>query len=365
MNQQKSKAGLFWDRLYIGTKMRAPAMRKARYAKKRIKMINGGYNGSRSEFRSVVVPFWKKYGIRPKKFWYDLYCAGSDHYDPRFIPDDLWYHDICPYFCKQIGYSGFQHKGLLDRVVPNVRKPETVIKRVFGQFYDSENHLLCKDEAVALCLKEEGKLVIKPASRSSGGKNVQVFEAKEKTEADYRQMLDQYGDHMVLQRFIRQHKDLAAIHAGSINTIRVMTFFFQDQVHVLSAQLRMGAGDANVDNISSGGVACPIKEDGWLMEKAVTRKSEWSDHHPSGIKFKDIRVPNYDRVVAKAKELASTLPFLRIIGWDFAIAEDGEPMLIEFNTPCEQNQIGGRAPNFGELTEAVLEEVLDKKRLNK
>ena len=48
--------------------------RKARNScRRQLETIKGGYRGSNHLFRSQVLPFWKKYGIKPKKMWYDLY----------------------------------------------------------------------------------------------------------------------------------------------------------------------------------------------------------------------------------------------------------------------------------------------------
>ncbi len=357
MSRKKSR--LVLDRLYIGIRMMSPALAKAKYARKRVKMINGGYNGTGKEFREVVVPYWRKYGIHPKKYWYDIYCAGSDHYDPRYIPDDMWFRKICPHFCMYQSTGCLSNKGFFDRVFPNVRQPETVVKKMGGYYYNGKNELIDQEAAVQSCI-HEGKLIIKPTGASGGGSGVQILNLDEMTSDSLAATFDQYRSGFVVQRLIKQHKDLAAIHEQSINTVRVITFLFKGEVHVLSAQLRMGAGDSNVDNISAGGVACNIKEDGWLAEKAVTRKSEWSDHHPSGLKFKDIRVPSFDQIVDTAVRLQKSMPFLRIIGWDFAVAEDGEPIMIEFNSPCNQNQIAG-GPTFGDFTDEVLDEVFLKK----
>lgn len=352
------------DRFYVGARMFSSARYKARYARKRIKMINGGYNGSRKEFNEVVVSYWKKYGVIPKKYWYDIYCAGSDHYDPRYIPDDMWYQTICPHFCRYQSAWSLTNKGMYDRIFPNVRQPEVVAKKMNGCFYNAKNELINREEAIQLCLTEK-KLIIKPTGGGGGGRSVQVLHPEEMNPESVSELFDQYDRGFVLQRFLKQHKDLAAIHEKSINTVRVITFLFYGKVYVLSAQLRMGVGDSDVDNVSAGGIACTIKEDGWLAETAVTRKSEWSDHHPNGMKFKDIRVPSYDRIVAKAIELQGSVPFFGIIGWDFAVAEDGEPIMIEFNTPCNQNQIGGKAPTFGDLTDQVLDDVFHKKTVKK
>ena len=45
----------------------------------------------------------------------------------------------------------------------------------------------------------------------------------------------------------------------------------------------------------------------------------------------------------------------------FAVGEDGTPVMIEFNIKPGQNQIGGKEPSFGDLTDEVLEEVFIRK----
>ena len=106
-----------------------------------------------------------------------------------------------------------------------------------------------------------------------------------------------------------------------------------------------------------------VYPDGRLHEQSVTRKSTWTDETANGIKLSTIRVPNYEGVKEAVRQLHSQLPYFNIVGWDFAVGEDGTPIMIEFNTRPAQNQIGGREPTFGDLTEEVLEDVFIKKTL--
>ena len=56
------------------------------------------------------------------------------------------------------------------------------------------------------------------------------------------------------------------------------------------------------------------------------------------------------------------LPYFDIIGWDFAVDENGEPVCIEYNVMPEPNQISC-GPTFGELSEEVFKDVfIDKNR---
>ncbi|WP_458463041.1 sugar-transfer associated ATP-grasp domain-containing protein, partial [Paenibacillus sp.] len=267
------------------------------------------------------------------------------------------------YFNNLIMRRAYGDKCMYSKILRDVKKPETIVKNIATYFYDGDgDHMITRAEAIRLCESEE-HLIFKPSLDSAGGHGISFYDRDDKNSPRIEDLFEEFGVNFVVQRLVKQHPDLAKIHASSLNTVRVMSFHFQGEVHILSAQLRMGGGAARIDNISAGGCACAIKPDGWLYEKSVTRKSEWTDTHSSGIKFKDIRVPNYEGILATAKRLHCELPYYNIIGWDFAVDVDGNPVFMEFNIMPEQNQIGSAMPAFGDLTETVLEEVFIKKTL--
>lgn len=62
------------------------------------------------------------------------------------------------------------------------------------------------------------------------------------------------------------------------------------------------------------------------------------------------------------KSIHPLIPHFRLVSWDVAICEDGEPMLIEANMRkggINLNQFNN-GPLFGDLTERVLDEVFRK-----
>lgn len=357
---KRKQAGLMWDNLYlkVGCEHRAFTARKA--AKKRLKVINGGYQGSDAEFAKVV-EYWKPYGIKPKKYWYQMYCDGKGSYDPRYIPDSLWDSTIFPYFNNLMWGRAYADKCAYDRLFPYLNRPRTIMKNSCGRFYDGNQKIITRKEAMQLCLKEE-RFIVKFTTFSSGGRDIQVFEKGEVTEESVRKLFNDYKMNFIIQALVVQHKDMAKLNDSSLNTIRVMSFFFKNQVHILSAQARIGSGGARVDNYSSGGYACNVNPDGRLSERAVSKAKGWATSHPNGFEFKDVVIPSYDKVIAVVKEEAAKLPHLNIIGWDFAVGEDGEPVFIEINVFPGQNQ-NGSGPTFGDLTEAVLKDVFIDKTL--
>lgn len=332
--------------------------------KARVKRIGGGYRGADEEFRETVVRYWRKYGVHPKKVWYDLLCDGMDAYDPRFIPDPVWFHDIVPYFNCTLFSPAYADKGLYNRLLPDVKKPETVVKRTAGHYYNGDGEQpVTREEAERLCAQEE-HLIVKPSGGTKGA-GILFYDRDDKDSPRVPAIFDAMGGGFVAQRLVRQHDDLARLNPNTLNTLRVLSFRFREEVHILSAQLRIGGSGARVDNVSAGGSACAVYPTGWLHEKSVTRKSTWTDETANGIKLSTIRVPNYEGVVETIRRLHGGLPYFNIVGWDFAVGEDGTPIMVEYNTKPGQNQIGGREPTFGDMTDEVLEDVFVQRTLGK
>lgn len=333
-----------------------------REAKIRLKLIKGGYRGSKREFEDYVIKPWAKYGVKPKKFWYDLFCGSKGKYDYRFIPDPLWYLKILSYFNNFPIFNAYADKGILSRILPDVKKPETVVKNIAGYYYNGDKEqLITQREAERLC-EQEYHLIIKPY-RGSEGKGIIFYDKDNPDRPTVRDIFNSLKFGFVVQKIVRQHKDFARLNKDSVNTLRVLSFHFKGNVHILSAQLRIGGKGVRVDNVSSGGSACPVHTDGRLYEKAVNRQSKWSEISPSGVKYKDFVIPNYIGIIETIKRLHCQLPYFNIVGWDFTVDELGDPVLIEFNLKPAQNQIGCGLPTFGELTDEVLEDVFIKKTL--
>lgn len=352
--KRRTSLGYLVDKTYIRIKCFNKVRNAEKNANDRLRILNGGYKGTKKEFEEVA-KYWKRFGVKPKKKWYQIYCDGKNGLDPRYIPDTLWESKIYPYFNNLLWGRAYADKCAYDRLFPHLNRPRTIVKNSCGRFYDSEQNIISKEEAISLCAKENS-FIVKFTTFSSGGKNIQVFKDGEVNEKDIRKFFNEYEANFIVQEIVRQHRDLEKIHKESVNTLRVISFYFKGKVHILSSQLRMGSGNARIDNYSAGGYSCNVNLDGRLDDKAVSKVDGWASVHPSGIKFKDIIVPNYKDVINVIINEHPKLPHLNIIGWDFAIGENGEPIFIELNVTPESNQ-NGSGPTFGDLTDEVLEDV--------
>ena len=359
MQKKRNRAGLWLDSAYENVRCQYNAFSQRVTSRKNLKIEHGGYPVSDEEYRQVL-EFWKPFGVKPKKYWYQLYGSGEGGFDVRYIPGDMWHKTILPYYNNLIWGRAYADKCAYDRLFSYLRRPRTITKNYCGRYFDGDQNIITREEAIALCLKEE-RLIVKLTTHSSGGRSIQVLEKGEVSEAAVRKIFDEYETNFIFQEIVEQHEDLARLNPTSLNTLRVISFFFENETHILSAQLRIGGEGARIDNYSSNGFACNVNPDGRLNERAIN-KSGWVTTHPRGFRFRDIVVPNFDKVVAVIKEEAAKLPYLNIIGWDFAIGKDGEPVFIEMNVFPGQNQ-RGTGPTFGDMTERVLRDVLIDKTL--
>lgn len=348
-----------WERFCQSVYQKVDLFAEARSARaacrRQLQTIQGGYQGSNHQFRTQVLPFWRKYGLQPHKAWYDLYCFKDTAYDPRYIPEDLYWKKIYPALNQTRFRHAYTDKCFYGRLFPDLKQPRTIIKNSNHCFYDGADRIISFNQAKSL-LEPESSFVIKPAIHSGEGVDIFFYERKHHLDIDFESLMKSYGSNFIVQEVAAQHKVLASIHPESLNTIRVITFLFQGQVHISSSILRMGMAGSRMDNISTGGLACPVHPDGSLGSEAMNQQSQWVISHPGGTVFKEIKIPSYQRVLAAIQRAHQNIPYFRIIGWDFSIDEVGDPVFIEYNGAPGMNQVSC-GPLFGDLTEQVLNTV--------
>ncbi len=355
MQKRINQAGS-WERFcrsfYQKVDLYTEARKAQKFCRLQLKKFEGGLRGSSELFNTQVVSFWNKYGIKPKKMWYDLYCCKDGKYDPRYIPEDIYWQKIYPVFNRPEFRHAYTDKCFYSQLFPYLKQPRTILRNRNNCFTDGFGRFISFEQAKSI-LESEKRFVIKPAIYSGEGVDVFFFERADKPVLNIEELMKSYGSDYIVQEVVTQHKILAAIHPESLNTIRVISFLFQGEVHISSAILRMGVGGSRLDNFSAGGIACPILPDGRLEDKALDNDLQWITSHPNGTEFARVKIPSYERVVETIRRAHKDIPYFRIIGWDFSIDRDGEPVLIEYNGAPGMNQVSC-GPLFGELTESVL-----------
>lgn len=304
-----------------------------------------------------VKGYFGRYGLKTCTDWHNYYTFMTGNFSEKYIPADIMYTTIVPYLNYMPFELAYQDKNNYDAILPCVKKPKTIVKRKHG-FYEVEGKMANFDAVIEICsnLKDA---IIKPTINSCQGRGVQLFSTangKLENGRGIDQFLAGYGENFIIQERVRQHPFLMSLNESSLNTMRILTLRIENDIHVLSLAIRVGGKDSITDNGYGGGFCTGLNRIGELKPRGYRLTTgEHIDQLQNGIRLEGLTVPYFDKVIAKVKELALMLPYLRIIGWDFSIDEDGEPIFVEMNTlPGIYIMQLCNGPVFGDLTDALL-----------
>lgn len=172
------------------------------------------------------------------------------------------------------------------------------------------------------------KAIIKPLS-GMGGHGIEIVVLKSRFESG--EKLREYclKNKLLIEELIPQHEALNKIFPNAINTARIITL----KGKCIGAALRMGVGEANVDNAHSGGIFAEIDIDkGTIVGGAMQYTNERFASHPTtGTRLDGYEIPFWSECKAMVEEASRLVPDVYLIGWDVAVTPDG-PTLVEVNT---------------------------------
>lgn len=224
------------------------------------------------------------------------------------------------------------------------------LPRVLGVISDGSVYQTDGEEAGAATtllelLERCGAMVIRPLE-GGGGNGIHVLRLTPSGPTHNGRALDaaavdvvqrSCGGHLATE-LLEQHPYGARIFPGVLHTMRVPTMrdvetgapFIPIAIHRFA-----NAASAPVDNFSRGGLSANIDlatgELGPAASLTPDGSVRWHERHPeTGAEIAGVRVPGWDDVQRLVLDVAAAFPYLRCVGWDVAVTEDG-PKLIEGN----------------------------------
>lgn len=275
----------------------------------------------------------------------------------HYMPDSFYYAFIDEYYNNPQHSRSCDDKNLYDLYFHDIPRARTVFRKLRDIFLDENYNEITIERAIELAKSHE-EVILKECVFSSGGEGIMFWQPSVDSEAELKDYLEKSSNN-VCQEVIKQHSELRRLNPTSVNTIRIVTFVFSAEVYVLSCVLRMGVNNARVDNASSGGIFCGIKPDGQLKNIAHRLNGEVFLNHPRGVAFDSVIIPGFKDCVDMARSLAKRfMGKARLISWDFAIEESGQPLFIEMNFAggLDSQQLCN-GPIFGDMTRDVLDDV--------
>lgn len=335
---------------------------KNNFAHNKALLVNGDKNYIKS-----VRSYWKdKLGCRINPIWHIAFNNYTGSQDPRYVPHNIWWTKILPFF-NETGYRPpYIDKNLAELLLETEQKvicPETVIRRMHGVYYDAKYATITAPEALELLVGGPEQQIIKGAD-TDDGVGIRKLEVKNRLlylggkESTLGELEQLYGGNFVVQHVIRQHQIMAEPHPDSVNTIRVLTFRWKNEIIDLMSFARFGTQGKITDNYGTGGVCCGIDEYGRLYPDALDINCNRITSHPTtGYEFGgSAKIPQFQNVLEKAKSLHERIFHFDLISWDFAIDEIEQPVFLEMNFRGASwvYQMACEKPMFGRLTDEVL-----------
>ena len=314
------------------------------------------------EQKKEIRAFYKRLtGERVPLIWHQYFYSRTGVYSKEYLPTSLYRMQLMDKANMDPYRDAYVDKNMIDTYLPNVRHPQSYLKRINGYFY-IEGEPVSRQEAIGRLGNLDGA-IIKPslASHGNGVRKLVVRDGVTNIDSmSLSQLFDEYGKNFVIQEFVHQHERLAALNPSSVNTIRILTFRSDMEVIPLYAVIRIGREGKEIDNESSGGISTRINRDGTLGKYAYSdAKDGCFEKTDSGIVLEGYQIPYFDNAVETVKRCHYRLPFFDLIGWDVSISPEGEPIIIEWNIHTELSQ-SAYGPAFGEQTERIIKELWNR-----
>lgn len=311
----------------------------------------------KEQIEKFYAPFFKVNFIA-----HTFYLEKTGKFYVEYIPDEIWYSYIDPYFNNWKLDKYIDNKCYYPRMFPDVKMAALYFYKLNDFWLNNENQIISFKLVCDFLSSKE--CYIKIADSISGcGNGVVYYNPTLHDKGKLMKALCQNAN-LVVQEPIRQHSNLASLNSSSVNTIRLLSLLKRDgSVKIYSSVLRMGRKGSKVDNASQGGITCGIKEDGRLKNIGYTRFGECIECHPdSKVRFEDVEIPNFSKVKDLIYKAHQYVPDFRLVSWDVSIDHEGEPVLIEINPAYGEldfHQLNN-GPIFKEDTLEILSEVFKK-----
>ena len=308
--------------------------------------------------------YWKKLtGKRWPLWWHRLYASYTGKWDFRYIPEILFAVRLEPNASRLCLRKALDDKNYLSLFTRGggFRLPVEYARCSNGLI--SRGGVLLDMPEVVEALSNVGPCVIKRTRDTSSGRDVAVVDFRNGCDAETGKSVEGFvksmGEDWVCQERVKQHESIDAIYAGSVNTVRLVTYMTKAGIGCSPATLRVGQGGAKVDNAHAGGMFVYVDENGYLGEEAFTEyQKRYAKHPDTGTVFKGHQIAGVAKAIEAVKRCHLSVGEFGFISWDVCIDADGNPTLLEVNLASQTvwfPQMGSGLSMFGDDTPAVVE----------
>lgn len=186
---------------------------------------------------------------------------------------------------------------------------------IHRKWIGTKNHTT---DEVKRFIDKNAPVILKPIAEMQG-KGIQILASSEN-------YTEEAGQEYIIEELIKRHPQMV-FNNSSVNTIRAYTVLDGNgEAHIIKTLLRVGKGNAIVDNVHAGGVLYPVNDETGRIEGPGLNPdydTEFLVHPGSNIVMLGHQIPQWDELCVQVKEAAKLLPQVRFIGWDITVTPGG------------------------------------------
>jgi hypothetical protein len=311
---------------------------------------------------------WKKLDNRVEKYSYIFFSRIVGN-TPDIVPENIGHNKITPVLNPSCYAEFYSDKNMYDYYMSDVKMPRVIARRVDGGKILDKNFKVLKNGILNEIHDGCRSIVLKPATDTDSGIGVMMFRLS--NDGDWHSvkenailsddLLLNYKWDFVIQEAVTQNSYLSKFCHSALNTFRINVYrsVVDEEIHVLNAAMRIGRNGEIVDNAHAGGVLIGIDIKTGVLDKCAFDSNYNEYREWNGISFNDNNfcVPNWDKVMSFAKQVASKNVRCRLFALDITLDEEGNPVLIEANVKNFAfwvSMITGRT-TFGKFTDEIIE----------
>ena len=284
---------------------------------------------------------WRKYDKNLSPLSYRIFSRFVGE-DINIMPMELCINIVEPVLNPN-SYRGFyRNKNSLNLIGPEKMTAKTIIRKIAGFFYDSHYEPIIITDTNLKCMFENyDKVLFKPALEDSG-RGITLFRKKgdvfindngDELNVDYFNNLK--SDDFQIQACIEQSAFTADFNPSCVNSFRIMTYrsVKTGEIHVPNLFFKIGGKNQVVDNAHGGGVMCGVDNNGRLLHYTYNYLGEtFINCFDKDMMRETYIVPNYEGLIAFAKEVAKNIVHHHLLSLDVALDKNNNPVLIEVNS---------------------------------
>lgn len=160
-------------------------------------------------------------------------------------------------------------------------------------------------------------------SRGKSVALVDINNVKYEPEEYFRRLISE-GEFILEERVV-QSPAMSKLNPSSVNTVRCITFNTPDGVKIGPCFMKVGQGNSFIDNGGAGGILVGINNKTGVLNTDGYDEflNQYKVHPDTKTIFQKYQLPEWDSLIALAKEISQITPSVKYIGWDFSHTEKG------------------------------------------